>query len=240
MQYVAECRQNGIDILMPDIMKSERGWVVEEDSLRCGYSAIMYLGENTVINHKTTDLGEFIKNNRHLNKRAVESMIKAGMFPGDRGKLIAYNEDFRGYLAAQENAAAKLSEFTASGKKDRIDFWTKRLQSLVPPKLIREVPIDISAAESEALGFSLHDILDQYNTAGCNGTNIICGEVLTFRTKLDKKKNKMAFVMMRTKKGLKELVMFHRNFRDMTPGKVYIVELEDTRIKDLMEAKKIA
>jgi DNA polymerase III subunit alpha len=240
VSYVAECKGQGIEVLLPDIMKSERGWKVEGESLLAGYACVKNLGENTKINHRTTDIVEFIKNNQHMNKRVVESMILAGMFPGNRGELLYLNEEYRKFLSAQHNCVAMMSEYQQQGKPDRVKFWQDKMQKLIQPKYTGDGAFNNAEGESSVLGFSNEDILGQYVTTGCNGANTLCGEVVSFNSRLDKKKNKMAFVTLRTKQGVRELVMFHRKYREMVVGKVYIVEIENTQIVDLMEARKSA
>ena len=240
VQYVSECKHIGMEILLPDIMKSQRRWTVEGESLRTGYAAVKNLGESTEINERTTDIKEFIKANKHMNKRVVESMIKGGMFPGDRAELLWLNEAYRKYLSDQQGCVAAIADWAAQGKEARVNFWQNKLNNLQSPKYPGGLAHNDSEGESEVLGFSEKDILTQYNTSGCNSTTVLCGEVVSFNSKLDKKKNKMAFVGFRTKTGVQELVMFHRTFKELEVGKVYVVELKQTQIIDSMEARKIA
>ena len=239
VRYVAECKKSGIEILLPDVMLSDRRWKVEGESLRTGYAAVKNLGENTVINHQTRDLKDFIRFNKHMNKRVVESMVKAGMFGGNRAELLWLNEAYRKYLAQQAYCQEMMVEWLGRGNEKKVSEWRDKLCKVSMP----EFPggeFDDTAGENEVLGFSNGEILDGFVSSGCNNTTTLCGEVVAFRSRLDKKKNKMAFVMFRTKNGMRELVMFHRNYREMEVGKVYIVELKETQIIDMMEARKVA
>ncbi len=88
-EYILVCRSMGIEILPPDINEGEGGFTPAQDgAIRYGLCAIKSVGK-PVINHiievretggKFKDLRDFIKRatGREVNKRAVESFIKAG------------------------------------------------------------------------------------------------------------------------------------------------------------------
>ena len=89
-KYIGYCREKGIKVLPPDINKSDVEFSVNGDDVRFGLMAIKNVGENALRiiveernkNGNYTSLEDFL--NRlplgTLNKRAVESMIKAGVF----------------------------------------------------------------------------------------------------------------------------------------------------------------
>ena len=87
--YLNECRQMGIEVLVPDVNESESDFAVHEGRIRFGLSAVRNVGEGVVekIVEARTDapfesFEDFV--NRVdvsvLNKRTVESLIKAGAF----------------------------------------------------------------------------------------------------------------------------------------------------------------
>jgi DNA polymerase-3 subunit alpha len=92
--YLAECRTMGIDVEVPDINRSESDFtpMVDGDSLRIvfGLSAVRNVGEGLVshivaereANGPYTDFYDFCQrvDTQVLNKRTVESLIKAGAF----------------------------------------------------------------------------------------------------------------------------------------------------------------
>lgn len=90
MQYIKECNDLGIKVLPPDINKSYNHFVVEDENIRFSLSAIKNVGENAVqliIKNRNSEgnfktLPDFLKRmkNKDVNKRLVESMIKAGVF----------------------------------------------------------------------------------------------------------------------------------------------------------------
>ncbi len=88
-QAIEECRRMEIKVLPPDINKSYHSFSIEKDSIRFGLSAIKNVGEaaiESIIEARTK--GDFIGftdflyrvDLRKVNKKTVESLIKAGAF----------------------------------------------------------------------------------------------------------------------------------------------------------------
>lgn len=90
VQYIKECNDLGIKVLPPDVNKSYKRFSVEGENIRFALSAIKNVGEGAVesilINRKRfgdfVSIQNFVKRMRDkdINKRMVESMIKAGAF----------------------------------------------------------------------------------------------------------------------------------------------------------------
>jgi len=88
VKYINECRELGIPVLPPDINHSHYHFTVEGDRIRMGLSAIKNVGENTIQEliairerrgpfKNLFDLFEEY-DSRILNRKALESLIKAG------------------------------------------------------------------------------------------------------------------------------------------------------------------
>ena len=90
--YLAECRARGIEVLVPDVNESDTDFSVAEGKIRFGLSAIRNVGEGVVekiIERRRQDGGfvdfyDFVDrvDPLVLNRRTVESLIKAGAFDG--------------------------------------------------------------------------------------------------------------------------------------------------------------
>ncbi|HEY7133828.1 MAG TPA: DNA polymerase III subunit alpha, partial [Acidimicrobiia bacterium] len=88
--FLNECRQMGIPVLVPDVNESDSDFVVREGSIRFGLSAVRNVGEGVVaqIVVARDEGGPFVDffdfcervDPTALNKRTVESLIKAGGF----------------------------------------------------------------------------------------------------------------------------------------------------------------
>ncbi|MEE9183962.1 MAG: DNA polymerase III subunit alpha [Acidimicrobiia bacterium] len=88
--YLNECRSMGVEVLTPSVNHSEMDFVARDGAVPFGLSAIRNVGEGVVEailterdkNGPFSDFGDFI--NRVdlavLNKRTIESLIKAGAF----------------------------------------------------------------------------------------------------------------------------------------------------------------
>ncbi len=101
VQYINECKHMGIAIAPPDINKSEANFLAEGDKIRFGLGAIRNLGETAVktILDQRARVGHFqtftefcmSMDLRQINKRIMESLIKAGCFDSlgyRRGRLF--------------------------------------------------------------------------------------------------------------------------------------------------------
>jgi DNA polymerase-3 subunit alpha len=103
-QYIGELRLMNIEVIPPDINKSRAEFTVVGDSIQFGLMAIKNVGLNAVesivrereSNGKFTSFADFVMRiGPEVNKRCVESLIKAGAFDSlgvYRSKLLAVYE----------------------------------------------------------------------------------------------------------------------------------------------------
>ena len=88
--YINECRNMGIDILKPDINESETRFTVKDNKIRFGLGTVKNVGigaVDAIVEERNkngkylgfTDFCERIKN-ESVNKKCIESLIKAGAF----------------------------------------------------------------------------------------------------------------------------------------------------------------
>ncbi|MDI6717675.1 MAG: DNA polymerase III subunit alpha [Patescibacteria group bacterium] len=107
---ISEAKKMGIQILPPDINKSFVSFMPEGQNIRFGLHAVKNVGENIVVNiieerlkgGPFEGLENFLDRIRHkdLNKKSLESMIKAGVFDSfniERGKLLANMDEILKY-----------------------------------------------------------------------------------------------------------------------------------------------
>ncbi len=89
-EYIAECRECGIQLLPPDVNESEADFTVSGEHIRFGMVAIKNIGRgfiNTLVENRESEgkfksFDEFCHRlyGKELNRRAVESLIRAGAF----------------------------------------------------------------------------------------------------------------------------------------------------------------
>ena len=179
--YINECRRLKIDILKPDINKSETRFTVEGNAIRFGLGSIKNVGlaavdfitEDRKKKGEFKDFGDFAEriSGEAVNKKCVESLIRAGAFD-DLGKtracLLASFEDIIDVVNSSNNKGLKnqvsmfeiMQEDTADIKYNYIevkDFSEKELLSM----------------EKEMLGIYISGHpLEKYRDAISNITNI--------------------------------------------------------------------
>ena len=104
--YIEECRKMGIEILKPDINKSYTKFTVDDGKIRFGLGSIKNVGnsviDNIVQNREENgpfkDFADFCERmqDSSVNKKCIESLIKAGVFDEfeqTRSTLMASFED---------------------------------------------------------------------------------------------------------------------------------------------------
>ena len=89
-QYIDECKRLGIEILKPDINKSQAKFTVEDGKIRFGLGSIKNVGEAPVksivkernANGNYKGFIDFCERviEKGVNKKCIESLIKAGVF----------------------------------------------------------------------------------------------------------------------------------------------------------------
>ncbi len=173
--YIDECGKVGIRVLPPDVNFSDVTFSVENDDIRFGLLAIKNVGvsfissivNERIQNGKYESFDDFVYRlkNSDINKRQVESLIKAGAF-GSFGKRRS--QLYRVYESAIDGVHS-ISRTTANGQLDITQLMTgEDLANTMPRLEYQDVPEfsmkDLLLYEREVLGlcFSGH-ILDSYD-----------------------------------------------------------------------------
>lgn len=105
-EYIYDCRRQNIQVLPPDLNRSRSGFSVEGKSIRFGMAAVKNVGSSMIdqmVSERSKNgifkgLTDFCQrmNSKDLNKRAIESMIKAGAFDSigpTRAQLMSMYEN---------------------------------------------------------------------------------------------------------------------------------------------------
>ena len=140
IEYSAECQRMGLRLLAPDINASETGFSVQDGQIRFGLLALKNVGRNlieTVIAERRQNgayrgLYDFCRrmHGTEINRRAVESLIKAGAFDSVEVKRRGMMEALEGILKSVENNARRnldgqldlFSAFGSSGSEARSEY----------------------------------------------------------------------------------------------------------------------
>ena len=187
---VAECRRLGITVLPPDINCSQVTFSIENDSgtpaIRFGLTAIKNVGPGAIepIIAERSKGGDFKSiedlcrraDLRGLNKRVLESLIKAGALDslGDRGTLL-HNTNRILSLAQREQSLRE------TGQSTMFDLWGVAMPVPVPSLDLETVDISTRERlvwERELTGvyFSEHPF-SSFITKMTSEDAILCGQV---------------------------------------------------------------
>ena len=170
--YVRNCREMGIELLPPSVLKSQRNFSTENGKIRFGLLSVKNVGTgiiDAIIQARaevtdTHDIYEFIStiNAAELNRKAIESLIQAGAFDeiySNRAVLMAVCDDAvqRAQKKARTGNRAQMSLFQLE------DFAGEAFVSPALPKLA-DFPADTKLnMEKEMLGVYLSGHpLDEY------------------------------------------------------------------------------
>ncbi|MGE5327373.1 MAG: DNA polymerase III subunit alpha, partial [Deltaproteobacteria bacterium] len=160
-QYLSECRDLGISILPPDVNSSDRHFTPSNGSIRFGLTAIKNVGEAAILSvlearsrlGRFDSLFQFCENVdlRLLNKRVLESLIKAGAFDslGARRSQMAAALDRAMELGAKRQREAQSGQHGLFAGGDS----TESGPPLQLPDIVEWTEAKRLAGEKEVMGF---------------------------------------------------------------------------------------
>ena len=159
--YILTCRHMGIQILPPDINKSEGKFSVSDGKIRYGLTAIKSIGKPVMsaveaersAHGPYKSLRDFCErlSNKEVNKRTLESFIKSGAFDGMGANrhqmLIVYSQIIDQVQQQKKNSmSGQMSLFDLMSDDERLTFET------VLPDVPEFPKADLLAFEKEVLG----------------------------------------------------------------------------------------
>ncbi len=256
-EYIGTCRLMGIDILPPDVNEGYAKFSVTGDKIRYGLAAIKNVGRQAVkwiviereARGKFHNLTHFFErlNQKELNKRMIESLIKAGAFDSMGGNRKQYMQGYKIILDSVVHSKKRSLE----GQLNLFDF-AKETTNTYKQKLpeVQEFSNDdILALEKEVLGIYLsgHPLADvesewRINTTAtsldfvyhddkddvtlCDGEEAIIGGLVVGKTVKTTRNNKlMAFVTLEDLYGTVEVIIFPNDFNQYKE-----LLIEDTKL----------
>ncbi|HQB38481.1 MAG TPA: DNA polymerase III subunit alpha [Deltaproteobacteria bacterium] len=232
IKNIADCREQGIEVLPPDINASGLSFTVVGNSMRFGLGAVKGVGTGAVeaiieARGETPfkDLFDFCErvDMRKSNKKVLEALIKCGAFDctgAARAAMMEGLEAAMGYgqRVQQERDSAQVSLF-GTEEVVRLNSNGCKLPS-VPEWYDKEK----LAFEKEALGFLItgHPLaryMEDIRRIGCtdiaklsdlaDGSEArFCGIVTAFREIITKKGDRMCFATLEDMTGSVEITVF--------------------------------
>lgn len=243
--YIYNCRKMGIEILSPDINEGEGNFSASDQGIRYGLSAIKSLGKpviNSILaerekHGKFKDLKDLVErlSSKEINKRTVESFIKAGALDSLKGsrrqKMLIYVQVIENVQKERKNEMA--------GQMSLLDFLSdedKKSFEITYPDVDDYSNEQKLAMEKEVLGIyaSGHPLDEYQEVLGKNVTAsttdflideetghakakdqvpYILGGIVAGKTvKLTKNNQNMAFITLEDLRGTVEVIVFPRDY----------------------------
>lgn len=249
-EYIYSCRQMGIEILPPDVNEGEMGFSVSGNNIRYGLSAIKGVGKPVIEaltsereeNGKFTGLKDFVDrlSGKEVNKRTVESFIKAGAFGPEFGTRKQLMQVYVGVMddVAQERKkgfTGQMSLFDFAAEEDRQEFEIRL------PDVGEYSKEELLTFEKEVLGVYISghpleeymSVLQKNTTADTlafqldeetgevkaqDGDSVTLGGMLAAITRKTTKTNTtMAFLTLEDLLGTVEIIVFPRDYEKFRP-----------------------
>ncbi len=237
--YLNECRQMGIEVLVPDVNESESDFTVHEGRIRFGLSAIRNVGEGVV--EKITEARseaafesfmDFVNqvDVSALNKRTVESLIKAGAFDAlgstRKGLTLMHevvldatlerrrNEEMGQYsLFAGEEQSGGQENFVIPdqewSQKTKLAFEKEMLGLYVSDHPLLSVGASLAAATTTTIA-ELADMTDRASVT-------VGGIVGAITRRWTKNGDPMLFFQLEDLEGSVEVIVFPKTVHDFGP-----------------------
>ncbi len=241
-EYIAECRAMGIRLLPPDVNASEADFTVAGDDIRFGLVAIKGIGRGFIreLSAERAENGPFVSLQdfcrrmvrRDLNRRAVESLIRAGAFDslGARRKALLFALD------SVIDGVSTESRKNISGQMDLFGMGDDSVSREAPlPDVPEFTRRELVAMERETTGLYLSghpmdDYRDAVRVSGAvkigavlkdleeeapslfrDGQEIaLAGVVTASRTRATKNNSLMCYVTLEDDTGSMEILAFQR------------------------------
>ncbi len=218
--FKEECRKMGIEVLTPDINKSESHFAVENGKIRYALSAIKGVGEanmQEIVDERAKhgpfkDISDFINrvDFKLLNRRQLEQLIKAGVFDGifhNRKTLFENIETIikNIYSATELKTSSQGSLFGAVEYKSKIKLtehadWPEleklKFEAEVIGFYLSAHPLDTYGKGLERLGVKrISEVLRGIKTGDSIAAKV-AGCVGSFQKRISKTGNRYAFLEM--------------------------------------------
>lgn len=266
MALVAECRRRGLGVLPPDVNESHHSFRVTDGGLRFGLGAVKNVGRGAV--EQMTEAREHggpFKNlvdfcsrvdTRQVNKRVVESLVKAGAFDS----LGRPREELAASLDSAFELGGKRRRARSRGQVSLFDHDAGTVPVVGAGEDVRKWSLtELLAMERDVLGFYMsgHPLdrcrqeLEELTTVTTSdvelmsdGSSVIIGGIIGDIRKIrDRRKNEMAFITLQDFVGEIEVVvfsdLFERSRAVLVPESIVLIHGR-TSTKEEQEPKVVA
>lgn len=239
-KYIRNCIEMKIDVLPPDINESSKKFTVKDGKIRFGLLGVKNVGEgiiDAIVKAREEkglpkDIYQFINNIdiHEINKKAVESLIKAGAFD-------CLNENRAKHLSVYEGLIESAQNNSRKNIEGQISLFQMNADSMHSSGMTGQLP-DVAnfskdllmTMEKEMLGVYItgHPLSDyaekiekvstitsedlahaEENGDILDGMSVtMAGMISTKKTLITKKNKMMAFIQLEDLYGITEVVVF--------------------------------
>ncbi len=246
-EYIAECKEWGIKLLPPDVNESEADFTVSGENIRFGLVAIKNIGRgfiNALVESRDAEgkfksLDDFCRRlcGKDLNRRAVESLVRAGAFDSlgyKRSQLMRVIDKVIDGVneSARKNIDGQLDLFSMGQENE----GTPIASETKLPDIPEFTPSELMAMEKETTGLYLtgHP-MDEYRVAARKAGAVpigtimndfaqesgpasfadgqfvtLAGVIAASKTKTTRNNSLMAYIQLEDATGTMELIAFQR------------------------------
>lgn len=247
-EYIGTCRNMGIKLLPPDINEGYADFSVSEGKIRYGLAAIKNVGKSAIksLVAERKENGDYISITNFcerlvgndLNKRMIESLIKAGAFDSLKGTRKQYMHSYKIIM----DGIIQTKKRSIEGQINLFDFATdedtgkKQFEEQLPD--VGEFPEEaLLANEKEVLGIylsghPLENYKEEINSLTnvrssdfvysedeevisklYDGQEVVIGGMITSKTVKSTRNNKMmAFITLEDLYGMVEVIIFPNDY----------------------------
>ncbi|MBE7017162.1 MAG: DNA polymerase III subunit alpha [Ruminococcaceae bacterium] len=245
-EYINECRDLGIKLLPPDVNESFADFSVVGSDLRFGMAAVKNVGRGFVRalvgererNGRFAAFDEFCRRmyGQDMNRRAIESLIRAGAFDSlgykRRALLQVLDSVIDGIASAgRKNIEGQFDLFGMSEEEGGVGGETLRLPEVDEFSLREKMsmeremtglylsghPMDEYRELAKKMGaVKIGAILEAHESGSGDGRYAdgqyatVCGVVSSYKTRATKNNSMMAYVTLEDDSGFMELICFQK------------------------------
>lgn len=249
-KYIRNCREMGIEVLPPDINTSRKKFSVRDGKITFGLLGIKNVGEGVVdeIIRVREDRGPFRDffdfigrvDIHKINKKAVESMIKAGVFDS----LGAYRSQLMAVYEGQIEAAQNTARRNVEGQMSLFQDFSGGMEAVTGNRSLpatEEFPQGmLLSMEKEMLGLyvsghpldeyrqvlgrivsmTTEDLIRSEETGEVyDGMKVVLAGLVTARkTLITKSSKRMGFVTLEDFSGSVECIIFPGLYEEAAPA----------------------
>lgn len=245
-RYIRNCSDMGIEVLPPSVNKSLKKFSVEDGKIRFGLLGVKNVGENVIEailkareeKGEPSDIFTFINNLdiSQVNKRAIESLIKAGAcdcLEGNRAAKLAVYEtlvesaqntskkNLEGQISLFQMASDAMSSAGTGKRLPDVQAFPLNIELAMEKEMLGVYltghPLDAYKEKMERISSVTSDDLMQIEEESGTAQNhairdgmscIISGMIAGKKTLITKSNKMMAFIDLEDLYGITEVVIF--------------------------------